>query len=47
MKTFKYFAVKKDGTKVEGKIEAETEKEAQIALFSVSSVAAIPLVYRC
>ena len=29
MFTYKYFAIKKDGTKVEGKIEAETEKEAR------------------
>ena len=32
MKTFKYYAVKKDGQRVEGKIEAETEKEARGAI---------------
>ncbi len=32
MKTYKYFAIKKDGTKVEGKIEAETDKDARSAI---------------
>ena len=32
MKVFKYFAVKKDGEKVEGRIEAESEKEARSAI---------------
>lgn len=35
MKTYKYFAIKKDGTKVEGKIEAETEKEARGAIMQL------------
>lgn len=36
MKTYKYFAIKKDGTKVEGKIEAETEKEARAAIVALN-----------
>jgi len=36
MKTYKYFAIKKDGTKVEGKIEAETEKEARGAIVALN-----------
>ena len=35
MKTYKYFAIKKDGAKVEGKIEAETEKEARSAIMEL------------
>ena len=35
MKTYKYFALKKDGSKVEGKIEAETEKEARSAIMEL------------
>ncbi len=35
MRTFKYFAIKKDGVKVEGKIEAETEKEARSAIMEL------------
>ncbi len=36
MKTYKYFAIKKDGTKVEGKIEAENEKEARSAIMQLN-----------
>ncbi len=36
MKTYKYYAIKKDGTKVEGKIEAETEKEARSAIVQLN-----------
>lgn len=35
MKTYKYFAIKKDGTKVEGKIEANNEKEARAAIVAL------------
>ena len=36
MKTYKYFAIRKDGTKVEGKIEAETEKEARSSIVALN-----------
>ena len=36
MKTYKYFAIRKDGTKVEGKIEAETDKEARSAIVALN-----------
>ena len=36
MKTYKYYAIKKDGTKVEGKIEAESEKEARGAIMQLN-----------
>ena len=35
MKTYKYYAIKKDGTKVEGKIEAENSKEARSAILEL------------
>ena len=35
MKTFKYFAIKPDGTKIEGKIEAETEKDARSTIMGL------------
>jgi len=35
MKTYKYYAIKKDGTKVEGKIEAETEKAARSSILEL------------
>ena len=36
MKTYKYYAIRKDGTKVEGKIEAESDKEARSAIVALN-----------
>ncbi len=36
MKTYKYYALRKDGTKVDGKIEASTEKEARAAIVQLN-----------
>ena len=35
MKVYKYFAIKKTGEKVEGRVEAETEKEARSAIIEL------------